>query len=499
MQLLTLGHRRAPFATGEDDGLHALGDGELRAECGGCGLEGGDARRDVVTHAVTVEEGHLLLDGAVDAGIAGVEADDEEAAIVEGFHRLELLLERHAGRAAHRGPGLGVLRQFAGHEAAGVEDQVGRLKQAFAAHGDKLRVARPSADDLDEAATLGIGVEGHGQGEVARSAQHALLLLHDEWPEARSPLRGALGNAPNARRVEYLLRGVGHGDVSQFVCPIDVLFSLPSLRQRVEERLVFLQLNGGNGADGERRESVRLHDGGHVFGHALRRTVATATDADVQHARPVIEDGHVGGVDEGRDGDDEPKRLGLDVLKAVEDADVLGQGALQIVRAAILHIEQQGGRLIADEEGDHIIHLCMRGDRAPVETSGQGVERPESGVVALRGDDGLAAGDGGHAPCPVVSPADVTRQDGDDEAPGAVDTEDGRVGVLILNKGGDAADADAHRADKDEEIVLPEVRGHELRIRGEGLAPLEGVGGEHWRIPQLVTDEARRRKSAFRH
>ena len=48
-------------------------------------------------------------------------------------------------------------------------------------------------------------------------------------------------------------------------------------------------------------------------------------------------------------------------------------------------------------------------------------------------------------------------------------------------------------------IVLPEVRGHELRIRGEGLASLEGVGGKHWRIPQLVTDEARRRKSAFRH
>ena len=107
-----------------------------------------------------------------------------------------------------------------------------------------------------------------------------------------------------------------------------MLFGLPSLRQRVEERLVFLQLDGGDGADGERRESVRLHDGGHVFGHALGRTVAAATDADVQHARPVIEDGHIGGVDEGRDGDDEPKRLGADVLKAVEDADVLGQGAL---------------------------------------------------------------------------------------------------------------------------------------------------------------------------
>ena len=495
----------------------------------------------MVTHAVTVEEGHLLLDGAVDAGVTGVEADDEEAAVVEGFHRLKLLLERHTGRAAHRGAGLGVLRQFAGHEAAGVEDQVGRLKQAFAAHGDKLRVARPSADDLDEAATLRIGVKGHGQSEVTRSAQHALLLLHDEWPKARSPLHGALGNAPNARRVEHLLRGVGHGDVGQFVRPIDVLFGLPSLCQRVEERLVFLQLNGGDGADGERRESVRLHDGGHVFGHALRRTVAAATDADVQHARPVIEDGHVGGVDEGRDGDDEPKRLGADVLKAVEDADVLGQGALQIVRAAILHIEQQGGRLIADEEGNDLIHFCMRNNRriaalpatfgighvllvhslplslgalhfirfcthaarcyfrAPVETSGQGVECPEAGVVALCGDDGLAAGDGGHAPCPVVSPTDVTRQDGDDEAPGAVDTEDGWIGVLILNKGGDAADADAHRADKDEEIILPEVRGHELRIRGEGLAALEGVGGKHWRIPQLVADEARRRKSAFRH
>ena len=92
MQLLLLRHRCASLSTGQDDGLHLLRDGELRTQ-GRCRrLEGGDTRRDVVIHSILIEVIHLLLDRAIDTGIAGVETDDEAAFIVIFLHQGKLLL-----------------------------------------------------------------------------------------------------------------------------------------------------------------------------------------------------------------------------------------------------------------------------------------------------------------------------------------------------------------------------------------------------------------------
>ena len=72
VELLLLGHGGTALTSGEDDGLRAFGDSELRAQLGSGSEEGGYAGRDVVRHVVFVEEGHLFLYGTEDEGGAGV-------------------------------------------------------------------------------------------------------------------------------------------------------------------------------------------------------------------------------------------------------------------------------------------------------------------------------------------------------------------------------------------------------------------------------------------
>ena len=120
MELLFLGHRRPAFATCQDDCLAALRNRELALQFGGGGEERRDARRDVIVHAVRVEEGHLLLNGTEDAGVASMQTDDEVAAVVVLLHQLALLLEGHVGRRAHDGSRLVAVGQRLGHQRTGI-------------------------------------------------------------------------------------------------------------------------------------------------------------------------------------------------------------------------------------------------------------------------------------------------------------------------------------------------------------------------------------------
>ena len=97
VQLLPLRHGCSAFATREDDGLCPFGDGELTLQFGCCSEEGGDARRDVVGHPLLVEERHLLLNSAEDAGVARVQTDDEVPFVVVFLHQFTLLLQVHVG------------------------------------------------------------------------------------------------------------------------------------------------------------------------------------------------------------------------------------------------------------------------------------------------------------------------------------------------------------------------------------------------------------------
>ena len=86
MELFAFRHGGASFAAGKDDALHFLRNGKLRLQRSGSSLEGRNARGDVITHVMLVEIVHLFLNGAVDTGIARMQANYEFAFIIEFLH-----------------------------------------------------------------------------------------------------------------------------------------------------------------------------------------------------------------------------------------------------------------------------------------------------------------------------------------------------------------------------------------------------------------------------
>ena len=185
-ELLARRHRGGAFAAREDDRLHELGHGELGAQARGGGLKGGDTRHVEILPAARVELGHLLLDRAVEARIAGVQAHDGVAERVVGRDGGDLLFEVHAGGAAHLGAGLGARGERDRHEAAGVEDEIGLLQQLASAHADQVGIARPGADDGDLRAGAQPAVERGGEGVVAETERGELFCSRRGADEAKS-------------------------------------------------------------------------------------------------------------------------------------------------------------------------------------------------------------------------------------------------------------------------------------------------------------------------
>ena len=287
VELFALGHRGAAFPAGKDDGLHFFGDGELRPERRGGGLEGRDAGGDVVVHAVAVEEGHLFLDGAVDARIAGVETDHEQAAVVEFLHQGKLFFQIHRGGAANGASGLGVMRQFDRNEAAGVEDEIGLLQESLAAHRHQLRIARAGADDFDMAASDRGGFLGDGKREVATFGQLAFLLFDEERAAARASEGGGLRHAGAAGGGQGLFGRVRHVDGGEGFGGIDFGASpRPVGEQGLQERLVFLQFDSSDDGDGLRRKAGGAKPRINELGDPRRIALPPASEAQMEHRRP---------------------------------------------------------------------------------------------------------------------------------------------------------------------------------------------------------------------
>ena len=72
----------AALHAGDDDGLAHIGQGVLGTERRRCAAEAGHARGVIVGDAVGVQRVHLLPDGPVKAGVAGVEADGGAARLL---------------------------------------------------------------------------------------------------------------------------------------------------------------------------------------------------------------------------------------------------------------------------------------------------------------------------------------------------------------------------------------------------------------------------------
>ena len=249
LQALPFGHGRPSLATRQDDGLRPSGHRQLASQSRCGSQEAADARGDAIVHAMLVEERHLLVDGSIDTRVARVKAHHLTALVVKLLHQLKLLPQRHACTTPHHCPRLGAGRKRTGHQAAGIEYEVGLLKEPPSAHAHQLRVARTCPHNLD-VTMLGRFLRGYSKRVVA-SAEAAFLLFH-----AKRTLQSScsLSHARAAHLGQHAFAGMRNGHVGQLFrcingqcCPRQLPAKL------MDERLVLFQHDCSHHPDGLRR------------------------------------------------------------------------------------------------------------------------------------------------------------------------------------------------------------------------------------------------------
>ena len=139
---------------------------------------------------------------------------------------------------------------------------------------------------------------------------------------------------------------------------------------------------------------------------------------------------------------------------AIANAHVRGKRLFEITGPFIPHFEQKRRGPTSDEPEDALVKVRVADIGPPAETLRQRIKRPEALVVALRGDGSPGPQKRGQTGCKLICPADMPREDRDDEAAGAVDTDHCRIAVLVLQCRRDAANADTHRPDENDAVQI---------------------------------------------
>ena len=142
-------HGRAAGRAREDDRLGDFGRGQLDPQRGGRGLKRADARHHFVVDPQPIEGVHLLADRAVDARLAGVQADHVDVSLPGLSEHGDNLLQAHAGRIVPLGSRFQQAQQFGIHQRAGVDAAVGILQQPLGLDGQQIGRSRPGADKID--------------------------------------------------------------------------------------------------------------------------------------------------------------------------------------------------------------------------------------------------------------------------------------------------------------------------------------------------------------
>src|SRR6266568_4534813 len=124
--------RGAGRQSGEHDRLGDAWDGQLAADRGRGRSERGDTRDDLPREVALVAFRDLLLDGAVERWVAGVDARHRERRGVEQL-----------------GPRRGVREHLRADQARGPDHHVGRGDRRGASEGEQVGGARPGADEPD--------------------------------------------------------------------------------------------------------------------------------------------------------------------------------------------------------------------------------------------------------------------------------------------------------------------------------------------------------------
>ena len=128
-----------------------------------------------------------------------------------------MFFKGHVGRTAHCGTGFGVVREFHGNKTTGIEDEVGLFEEVFAFNGDQFRVSGTGPDDLDESPAFDSTIHGNGKSKVIALAEFTFLFFKEQTGIPGRSQGGGLGDAGGRSYFTYFLRGVGNGDVPEFV------------------------------------------------------------------------------------------------------------------------------------------------------------------------------------------------------------------------------------------------------------------------------------------
>ena len=141
--------RRLHGGAREDHRLRHFGQRELGLEGGSRGGEGGHARRHVIGNAERIEAAHLLGNGAIERGIAGVDARHVLAFVMRGLDVADDFVEVHGGRIEHqriRGRGLHDLLR---HQRTRIETDRAGLDDLQSTDGDEVRCAGACAHEMN--------------------------------------------------------------------------------------------------------------------------------------------------------------------------------------------------------------------------------------------------------------------------------------------------------------------------------------------------------------
>ena len=135
------------FPTGQNDGLHYLGDGQLAVQRCCRRLKGTDTRHRLIVDTGLVQQGHLLLDSAVETQVARLQPHHLFPSLHCRRHDRHHLFECQRCRVVERRGGWSILQDGFGNKRAGVDHHIGLRQQAAGFEGQQLRVARTSTDE----------------------------------------------------------------------------------------------------------------------------------------------------------------------------------------------------------------------------------------------------------------------------------------------------------------------------------------------------------------
>ena len=421
----------------------------------------------MIAHPLAVEEGHLLLYGAEDAGVAGVQSDDEVSAVVVFLHQLALLVEVHVGAASHHGSRLVAFCQLLGHQTAGIQDEVGPFEHPPPPDGDQVRVARTGSHYLDKTLTPYIIARALAPTYLRTSSNisrtlaptylctldnryrhrkaRPFLLRHDERSAAAAQDCRCLADARSAHMLLHRCAGMRHLHAAQLLGREEPDVTSP-VAQQPDEGLVGLHVDGAVLTCAGWRQSLLFHPLLHqtedvlIVGGMVGQSEAYRchTWHEPHAAHPL---GHL--VATGRHHDEQTVTVGRRLFQALHQRDMLRQGLSQIAAPLVVGFKEQCRRATVDEVEDagvHVVgHLAV-----PSVFLLQGVQGPQSCQVALRRDNGLGPYRCRHPLRQLVGSSHMTREHCDGAPSQGVDAHHGGVAVLIFDIGRYGAHADAH-------------------------------------------------------